>query len=398
MQRESWINKILEATKFFESPERYWYWSALAAISAVIKDRVFLNRYAYILYPNIYVMLVSARSGLRKGVPIGFTKRLVERTGVSRSIVGQSSIQGIIKELAQQKTLQSGEVLQAQAIIIASELKASMTEDQSTWAVLTELHNTHEHTEGWKKILSGAPEQELKNLCLCFLGASNEALFEDTIRARDIEGGFIARTFIVHESKRRMINSLVDEPEGLVPIDELVAHLKEVAKLQGEFKWGPGSKNLYKKWYEELATIETDDRTGTIDRLGDQVLKAAMLISMAKGFDLVLYEEDIEEAIRVSERCVPGTQKMSHQGKSATSGVISKIMKLMIDAPGQEMTRQKLQQKVWPDADHIEFDRAIETLIGVGFLTDPFRNEERTISYRVKPEAYAQYTQFKFGG
>ena len=126
--------------------------------------------------------------------------------------------------------------------MISDEFESFITEDPRALTYLTALHNTHEHEDSWKKRLKGSPLEELKSPCLTLLVASNEALFESMVKQKDIEGGFIARTFIVHESKRKLINDLMyteDEIENLLNKNAksheiLLNRLKEIRKLSGK--------------------------------------------------------------------------------------------------------------------------------------------------------------------
>src|SRR3990167_58763 len=96
----TWLDEVLASAEELESPRRYFLWSALTAISAVVKDSVWVNRGgAYNLYPNIYVILYGP-SGLRKGLPIALARQMVTEVGNTRVISGRSSIEAIIQELA----------------------------------------------------------------------------------------------------------------------------------------------------------------------------------------------------------------------------------------------------------------------------------------------------------
>jgi len=130
----SWVKNILDSTEELESPRIFWYWSALSAISAVVKDNVWLPRgFAQNkIFPNIFVML-NAISGLRKGPPIAMMKDLVQRTDVTRIITGRASIQGILKALSQQETIKGGAMRwggKPVAYIVSSELTSSLVEDR----------------------------------------------------------------------------------------------------------------------------------------------------------------------------------------------------------------------------------------------------------------------------
>ena len=123
----TWLDELIVQHSELESPQSFWYWSGLCAISAVVKDQVYLERWAYKLYPNIYVML-HADSGLKKGPPVGLAKTLVKRVNNTRVISGRSSIQGILKELGTaQSTPGSGKVnAKSCGFIVASEFSSSL--------------------------------------------------------------------------------------------------------------------------------------------------------------------------------------------------------------------------------------------------------------------------------
>jgi hypothetical protein len=399
-----WLDTLLESAKESESPSRYFWWSGLAAISAAAGKRIYLQRGAfYKLYPNIYVALVSARSGLRKGIPIMTAKRLVTGLDSVRVISGCNSIQALTKELSMQQTFKSGAVInEAQGMMISDEFESFITEDPRALTYLTALHNTHEHEDSWKKRLKGSPLEELKSPCLTLLVASNEALFESMVKQKDIEGGFIARTFIVHESKRKLINDLMYTEEEIKLLleedtksyDILLNRLKDINKLSGKMKLSPQAINLYSSWYEQLAIVDTDDRTGSFDRLGDQVLKVAMLISISNNDSLVITDKDLLRAIEASEHCILNARAISmEKEKGDINPVIAKVLKELLKADNQTITRKRLMMNT-----HIEsiiLDRALDTLIQRGAIDEPRRNSRKEIFYRMKKEVYETYVKFK---
>ena len=93
----NWLEEFVHQHAELESPRSFWFWSALAAISAVMQDKVWLDRQIYKLYPNVYIML-HAESGLKKGPPISAAKQLVKPVNGTHIISGRSSIQGILKD------------------------------------------------------------------------------------------------------------------------------------------------------------------------------------------------------------------------------------------------------------------------------------------------------------
>src|SRR5690348_8026302 len=123
----NWLHEICDQHRELESPESYWRWAGIAAISAVVKDNIWLDRGGvFKTYPNIYVML-HGESGIKKGPPVNMAKRLVQLCGNTRIITGRSSIQGILKELSQSHTEPGGKIVGgAKAFICSSELTSSI--------------------------------------------------------------------------------------------------------------------------------------------------------------------------------------------------------------------------------------------------------------------------------
>jgi hypothetical protein len=398
----SWLDLLVQSTEESEAPERYFWWSGLAAISAIARKNVYLNRHYYKLYPNIYVALVSSRSGAKKGIPISICKSILEECSVCRIISGCNSIQGLTQDLSMQKTYSNGTVItDAQGIMISDEFESFLTDDPKALTYLTALHNTHEHEKSWTKRLKGSPLEELKSPCLTLLVASNETLFDSMVKQKDIEGGFIARTFIVYEKKPRLINSLIYPPKRKPDIHELTLRLLKISKITGEFKWTEDAASLYDTWYRRLSTLGIDDRTGSISRLGDQVLKAAMLISLARKDDLDLTVEDISLAIRKCEECMQAINVMMLTSSNGdVAGPIKLVLKALASAPDQMASRARLLSKLHPDGiDSIVLDRVIETLQQSGAIRQPFR-KGKDVMYKMSAEAYTEFYEafVKFSG
>jgi len=397
----NWLDLLVEGTKCSESPARYYWWAGIAALGAVARKQVSIDRHFYTLYPNVYVALVSARSGLRKGAPIAVIKGLVEDLDCVRVVSGCNSIQGLTKELGMQKTFEDGRILStAQGLLVSDEFKAFLTDDPNALTILTALHNTHEHEKSWTKTLKNSPVEVLKSPCLSMLVASNEVLFHQVVTNSDMEGGFVARTFIVYESYRRMVNSLVYPPEVRLNTKALLAELKAISLVKGVFLWCADTAHFYDKWYTEMCQSSTDDRTGTMERLGDQVIKVAMLIELADGAGrtkpLELTLEVMRTAIAKAEECLGGVKAISIGGTSANDEqdkAIPAVVKALLSATDNYLVRSVLLTKTGLDA--VVLDRALATLTQRETILPAFRDQAKRICYRLNPEVVATYNNLR---
>jgi len=393
----TWLDQIVKQHAELESPLSFWRWAGISAISAVVKDNVYLNKQIYKLYPNIYVML-HADSGLKKGPPISMAKQLVTKVNNTRVISGRSSIQGILKDMGTAVTEKgSGKVISAStAFICSNELTSSIVGDKVAADILTDLYDRSYNIGQWRSLLK-MESFELKNPTITMLTATNEAHSTDFFGAKDVQGGYFARTFIIHESQRNKVNSLlaplVDPPDYdksaqyLKQLGELKGGFQELASLQKDDIYSiAGSENgrdiyytaagkVYEEWYHDfirsIDDMEEKDETGTLNRFGDSVLKVAMILSLAEHPQLIITEDAMLTAIKYCERLVGNIRKttMGRKGLSMSAALKGKIINELLHRPGHSISQQMLMKKMWMDyASLNEFVDVMNSFEGAGII------------------------------
>lgn len=364
----NWIQTVLEATEEVETPRSYIYWSCLAAISAVVRDKVYVRKKGgvYLLYPNLYVMLIG-RSGLGKGFPIATARKLVEETHVTRVIKGRNSIQSIISELGTAHSRNGlPPLIDAHAFIASPELTNLLVDDPKALSILTEFYDTHDNKE-WKNSLKSGKEK-LKNVCITMLSGSNKAHFRDVVRTVDIEGGFAGRTIFVVEKERAKIDAMIeedDEDEAVDSLDipKLAAHLVELSKVEGKFKFTPEAKRLYEPWFHEIRKKESEDITGTVARMPENVQKVAMLLSLSESTDKIFRTNHIEESIKVvTERVQSGSAITRPKGSQAMAEQTELVIEKIADSPEFKISRQWLLDNCRGEFNAYDLDNIVQHL------------------------------------
>lgn len=389
------IELVLDRTKEAETPTSFFYWSTLCSISAVVKRNVFINKKIYKLYPNLYVLLI-AKSGLRKGAATSFARNIVEKCQVTRVIYGRSSIQGIIKELADQRTFPSGYILNsASGFIVSGELASSIIGDPQSQIILTDLYDSNYHRD-WTNSLKHDGKESLKDIYITFLSATNPTLLDEFLDEASIQGGFIARTLLIKEDKKSRLNALIDDDEGVTEeFDdvEIVERLKEISRVKGQFKFSPEAKSIYKEWYSmfnaKLERGDIRDTTGTSDRLHDHILKVSMLLSLADELDLVIKASHINQAIGnctgTNVTVAEGIGKS--KGKSDLAGKIKIFLDELLSTEDLKISREEVLRRRFQDFDTLELDRITNTLYESRVI-DIKRGSDGQIYY-VTTEKYA---------
>lgn len=420
----TWLEELIEQHKDFESPLAFWKWGGLCAISAVLKDNIYLDRYAYKLYPNIYVMF-HAESGLKKGPPVSMATKLVQLVGNTTVIKGRSTVQAILKEMGTVISQPGGKFRDNSSVFIASsEMSSSIVDDPAAAKILTDLYDRNYNEGEWKSLLK-QETFKLNNPTVSMLSATNEAMGEDFMTGTVIKGGFIARTCVIYESKRNKRNSLVFRPNKTPDYIKLSEYLKELSKLKGpirefsskepdeyyniktefngEIYYSSEVGNIYHKWYDEfLDTVDSQeikDETGTLNRFGDTVIKVAILLSLAESPKLEISVSAMNEAIRICEQLLGNVRRttMNKQGLSTSSNLKALIInELLNNRPDHKINRAQLTKKFYMHYGSVEeLNYIMESFHVAGMILTDVVGE--TTVYKMPEQQVSQLKEFLAG-
>lgn len=360
----TWIEDLKNATKEVETPRSWIYWAGLSAIAAITRNKVWVDKQYYKLYPNIYVIFLGS-SGIGKGFPVNLAKDLVNGIGTTKTISGRSSIEGIIKKLALTSTLpgSKGPITHNCGFINAGEFSSSIVRNPDALTILTDLYDGHYHKE-WETTLKTSELPSLKNVNITLLGGINETHFNDLITEKEISGGFLARSLIIHEYKKSRKNALLRKIDNdlMFDVTSFIPYLKELDKLEGPFLLTPDAIDEFEEWYNEFEPEKMEDKTGTANRVHDTILKVAMNVSLSKRPELIIGKEDIIEAMNLCLGAALVSKKLTiGTGVSTESGQIKIVMQELLAAPDYKMSRTKLLQKHYGDFNASQLDNIIDT-------------------------------------
>lgn len=385
----SWLDEIVKQHEEYESPRSFWYWSALATISATLKDNVYLDKFLYKLYPNIYVML-HADSGLKKGAPISMAKQLVTLVNNTHVISGRSSIQGILKKLGTAESLPGGKIkAYSTAFICSSELTSSIVEDKAATTILTDLYDRNYNVGDWESLLK-MESFKLKNVTVVMLAGTNEAHSEDFFLRKEIQGGYVARTFVVYEKEPQTVNSLMFPPKVRLDYIASSEYLRELSRMKGEIQIADKDRHFFDAWYKDLrGSIKRaghKDITGTLNRFDDSVLKVALLISLGTTPELTISHKALEEAIHECEKLIGNVRRTTMGAEAKHQWAQQKIELIyeLLQRDNHSISRQQLLKKFWLVANSTEWDEILKSLIESGHIT--LTNPAGQVVYTMPPD------------
>lgn len=391
----SFIERLLDFTKYAESPTSYFKWCGYAAIAAVLRDNVWLELPAIHtrVYPNIYVILHSSQSSItRKSVPMKVALGLIRKVNNTHIIAGRSSIQGTIDELSMVTVAaDKSQIKGASGILYSEEMSAFFVDVESAVNLLTNLYDYH---ETWEDKLRGNVTK-LHNVCLTLLMATNEELIRDIFQVRAVKGGLLARSIIISESRRRHKNSLMYSNGEIGDPQPLIDHLKMLSQKRGPYEITKEARDEYDLWYNSLPDDISDSETGFEGRIHTTILKLALLISASNSLDKVITQDHIEEAIMECTQ-IYDTYKRLSAGVAQPSdrGVAQRqLMALLLAQSSFQISYEKILFKLYMVMDKTMLDEIIATWDAGGVAKEILIGSERYI--RLSKKAIDAYTATK---
>ena len=386
----SFIDLVLDSTKEYEAPTRFYYWAALSSISAVLKDRVYFDMAkAYRLYPNIYVLLYGP-SGVRKGPPIALAERVVKLVDNTRVINGRASIEAIIKDLGTFQTREKKEPLKDSCgFVVASELSSSIISNPAAMDIMTNLYDRIYNEGEWKYKLKVGESNTLKKPTITWLSGTNEALFREFLPDKNIHGGLIGRMYMISEHKTETINSLMFDPKIVPSYEKMAEMLMPASKLIGPFEMDVGLRNVVNDWYQDFVrnvAPKLADETGFVSRALDFVIKNAMLIAVGRRNELIIQESDIKESFNVTLPLIVPTKKLSKNlnNKKDHSEITKRglVLTYITNQPEFTGNRKEILKNLGMQISHEDLDNVISLMLQMDTIEIVSRGPE--IDYKLK--------------
>jgi len=377
MKREcsnGWLMAYLEMNEGQESPPRFHIWVGVSILSAVLRRNVWLDRGHFILFPNLYTVLVSASAECHKSTAVKKGKELlVEANAGARSDSERTNIfaqkltpQALLHFLAQKS--------HAQGIAICEELTTFLDQDSIRSGMVPLLLELYDDPKGeWTYETITRDKDVLVDPSICLLGATTPTALKKSFPANTIGEGLISRiNFVVGDTPGEP-HAHPKPPPGYVELRRhLIADLTSIQELYGGFRWGEGAAEWYEEWYNNnfIRSGDCPLPAPYWTRRRDFLLKLAMIISVSHEDTLELTVPHLEVALRIlkdNEKYVPQVE----QGIKLTdfSSVADQVYNI-IEA-NKEITHSDLFRKVayYMEDGAATFNSIIQTLTEQGMIT-----------------------------
>lgn len=368
----SFIDDFFQYTLSMESPDSYIHWSSYATLAAIMRDNYYWeddNKQRRV-YPNIYVILYARASATRKDPPIVLAEQLIREVGSTKIFAGRFSIQASIKRMAELGINPNNkeQIKGGSCTMMSREIADLFAEADSATKILTDLYDYH---ATWTNdILKNEGIQEVKNVCINLLAASNEVLFKEVFSDNSLAGGLLRRIFLVAESRKRhhtdpmnpiLINQGLRKP--------MVDHLKWISTHKGQIIFSEGAREEFGAFYKSIETASYEDETGIMSSVHTSAQKLAMIFAAAEyNFEFIVSKKHMERAIDDVMKMVRNykliTPMAGEVGNKYKQQLGPEILKILLKAQNHQMSRETLIRRLTGICNDIKyFDTAISWLV-----------------------------------
>lgn len=288
-----------------EVPREFTVWSCLSLIAACVADRVWYEKFhGKRLAPNLYVMLIGP-SGLGKGEAIDTAIRYAADIPKVNLYRGKATAQFLLDHLGKEVRRQDGRRILADAKcwLVTPELAMSVgSGDVARDFVthMTELYSGSEYPMRAGTRTRG--EVTLRGHCINWLAGTTTEWLVDSVPASAIAGGFFGR--IVPVQAQYDFDKRVWRPKAPPDAKQISEHLRAriqmLIRAKGQFRMTEQAERLSENWYMTRQAPTDAAVIPSWKREDDLVLKLSMLFSLCDDVDLVITEQHVTYAQRLS--------------------------------------------------------------------------------------------------
>ncbi len=384
-----WLSGYLEFAKDTEPPTSYHVWTGISIISSALQRKCYFRRGHETIYPNSFIVLIGPSGQSRKGVAINLGKPFLEHIGVQvipQSIIREALIRRLKDNITQFIDDEGAVRFQCAGIITSEELQVFLGVKDTRF--LADLTDWYDSSDRWTYETKHQGTDSLSGLCISLLGATAPDWLPSILPIEAVGGGFTSRIIFVVEDYK---GKTVPDPK---PADEelqkkLQDDLQDIHLLTGHIQWSKEAHQLYRDWYvrqdknirKGRSPIPDPKFSGYVSRRPTHLVKLCMALSVSRGNDLIITEEDFGRGRKIIE----ATEKKMARAFSGlgrarfadlTDGVLRYIM------ARRSVKRSEILSKFYRDVDSWTMEQIERVLYQMKVIEVIHLLEEEDVVYK----------------
>ncbi len=380
-----WINGYMTYTEDTnEASLLYLRWSAASAIAAALMRKCYVE-WDGRKYPNMYVVLVGP-PGARKGTAMKPAIEMLQRIGIflaANCATKEAVCRTLCKRLDMVTVEGAGKPdFHSSLTIFSEELTVFLGYHNAE--LMTFLSNWYDCPEYWSYDTKHQGTDEVRGVFVNLIGATTPKLLASSIPQDTIGSGLASRMIFVYAANKHktIIVPVKTEKEHRLE-EDLTLDLGRIAAMAGEFhpteQWIERYSNWYTKQDKEPAFQHTFAE-GYTARRQTHMFKLSMILSAARGSDMLLEGQDFQYALCMLEEveAVMGNV-FADFGRNKDVAVLHRMQHTI--AAANKISLSELLRFYYQDVDKRTLAEILTTLEGMHFCSITREGNETFIEY-----------------
>ncbi len=387
----NWIQSCIEYAEETEPPKLFKTWSAVAAISASLQRKCYINwGIGGKIYPNMYIILCGP-SASRKGTAMKIVTPFLQDLETDDKIKLTPSActrEKLIQIMAGSLKVEDDE-RHCSVTVLASELTVFI--NNKSIGLIDDLNKYFDCEDKFEYATKGQGTDVVHNVFVSLFAATTPSHIQTDFPSLAITGGFTSRTvFVFGDTKYKTVPYPVDSPELRKLKDRLAFDLNTIYSLRGEFHMTKEFLKAYTEWYENSHKghgLEEKDFGGYIGRRADHIRKLSMIFCASRGNSTRIELSDFLQAkglLLETEKYMPFV--FSGVGRCHGSQVIATFLSRIENAKGKwvkvsEIYKTHVFDVTWEDL--LKYAEGIKTQTRYEFQIN---KEDLQLEFRLRKE------------
>lgn len=378
-------------TKNSEPNANYHFWCAMTVVSSLLSRKCYIPQGYFTIYPNLYVILVSSKPGMRKSTAMNFAKQII-RANKTVPLASEASSREALIDLMKEnrKTFQmAGKEIEYHPVLIAAtELKEffglGADRMESFLTAVWDEPSFEDKTRKHGRITIPGPYVTMIACCV-------QDWISTQMRRDVISGGFARRAMFVYADELNCFNPWPvlsqEEEDALV---EIYKEADRICKIQGQFFLTQEALKMYSDWYiyhrSNLDRVEKN-LEGYFEGKHTLLLKLCMCLSACFSSDKIITTETLQQAmdaLDATEQYLP--QVFEGVGRNELKPYMDSVMRTMerLGEGGKPVPLTKIHHFVMNDLNTQEFAEVIQSLIRLNKLEQTVSKGEYFLTVKDK--------------
>lgn len=291
----NWIQAYMVFTNQQESPDEYHKWVAVSCIAGAMRRRSFFDMAHFILYPNMYIVLVGPAGKCKKSTAMRIGRERINLVPGISFTTDSITRERLIQDLSQ--CFADGH---SSMTAFSSEFASLLTSSGMDMVIF--LTDIFDSPLEWTHKTKMGGTNKIKAPCLNFIGATTPDWIAKAMPLDTIGVGLTSRIIFIYQDRARVRPPFPKMTDDEKQLRDLLTHdLNAIAQIQGEYKMTPDAESMYTDWYTsriDNANPTGDPRLGGYyERKPTHLIKLGMIIAASFNSELLITQEHLQLAM-----------------------------------------------------------------------------------------------------